>query len=178
MQRRTALTVAPCIETERLVLRGFALDDFEACYAMTADPAVYRHLGGAPVDRAAKWEKFLRAPGWWQLLGYGFWIAQDRASGAVLGEIGYGEFRRAIDPPLADMPEMGWIFASTAHGRGLASEALTAVLAWGDAHIPGPVQCIIDADNAASLRLARRFDFAEVRRAAYARTTVVVLERG
>lgn len=180
MRRRTDLTDAPVITTDRLVLRGFALEDFERCFAITDDPEVYRHIGGVPLSRAAKWEKFLRAPAFWRLLGYGFWLAEERASGQVIGEIGYGEFRRAIEPPLRDMPEMGWIFAREAHGRGLAAEALAAALRWGDAAMPGPVQCVIATGNEGSLRLAARNDFVERRRAAWPGTgggDVAILER-
>jgi RimJ/RimL family protein N-acetyltransferase len=163
MQRRTSLDEAPVIETDRLTLRPFALGDFERSMAITNDPRVHLHLGG-PLEPATKWEKFLRSPAWWKLLGYGFWMAADRETGEVVGELGYGEFRRQIDPPLADMPEMGWIFAHEAHGRGLASEALEA---WGDGIMPGPYQCIIATGNAGSLRLAARHGFAEVRQAAW-----------
>ena len=38
----------PVIETERLLLRGHRLDDFEALAAMWADPAVVRFIGGKP----------------------------------------------------------------------------------------------------------------------------------
>lgn len=179
MQRRTSFDEAPPIETERLKLRAFALDDFERSFAITNDPRVNLHLGG-PLDRAAKWEKFLRAPAWWKLLGYGGWMVENRATGQVIGDIGYGEFRRAIDPPLPDMPEMGWVFAHEAHGRGFAGEALAAVLAWGDREMPGPVQCIVATANEASLRLAHRHGFIEVRRAAWPHAgggEVVVLER-
>lgn len=179
MQRRTSFDEAPMIETERLTLRPFALDDFERSLAITNDPRVHLHLGG-PLNRAQKWEKFLRSPAWWKLLGYGFWMAVDRDTGAVIGEIGYGEFRRQIDPQLTDMPEMGWIFAPEAHGRGLAGEALTAVLAWGDREMPGPCQCIIATGNAASLRLAQRHGFVELRQAPWPHAgggDVAILER-
>ena len=36
----------PVIETERLILRGHRLDDFEGLAAMWADPEVTRYIGG------------------------------------------------------------------------------------------------------------------------------------
>lgn len=168
------------IETERMILRPQVLEDFEAAYAITAQEAVYRYLGGEPITRSVKWEKFTRGPAWWLWLGYGFWAIDDRATGRLVGEIGFGEFMRPIDPPLPDMPEMGWILDPTVHGRGFASEALTAILAWAEAQMPQtPFQCIIDPDNDASLALAAKFGFREVRRSPYGpdRDAIVILER-
>jgi RimJ/RimL family protein N-acetyltransferase len=179
MHRRTPHRTAPRLETDRLVLREFRLEDFERSYEITADAAVHRHLGGAP-SRTVKWEKFLRSPTWWAWLGYGMWLAEERATGRVVGEIGFGEFERDIDPRLPDLPEMGWIFAAETHGRGLAGEALRAALAWGDAELGCGFQCIVAEANAPSLRLADRHGFVEVRRAPFngrADDPVVVLER-
>jgi RimJ/RimL family protein N-acetyltransferase len=159
--RRTALTSAPEIATDRLLLRAATLADFEPCFAMTADPDVGRYIGGAVTERSVKWEKFLRIPAMWTLLGYGFWIVEERATGAVLGEMGFGDFQRTIDPPLPDWPEMGWVFGKAAHGRGIASEAVAAALRWAGEAMPGvPVQAIIDPPNRASCRLAQRMGFA------------------
>jgi RimJ/RimL family protein N-acetyltransferase len=100
-----------------------------------------------------------------------------KQDGAVIGQIGFGEFAREITPPLPDIPEMAWIFAGEAMGQGYGSEALAAVLAWGDAHLGGCFQCIISPENEASMRLAARFGFAEVRRPDYKGEPIAVLER-
>jgi RimJ/RimL family protein N-acetyltransferase len=92
---------------------------------------------------------------------------------------------REMDPPLADVPEMAWVLggvggggSETSLGQGYGSEALAAVLTWGDAHLGMPkYQCIIAPENTPSLRLAARFGFAEIRRATLKDETVVVFER-
>ena len=86
------------------------------------------------------------------------------------------EARRAIDPPLA-LPEMGWTLAPAVHGRGYAREALDAILGWAAGRGIARTTCIIDPDNAPSLRLAARLGYATVRDAAYKGRTVRVLER-
>jgi RimJ/RimL family protein N-acetyltransferase len=169
--------IAPRIETERLILREFRREDFDAFCAMMTDPEVTRHLGGT-LDRAAAWEKFVRSPGFWVLLGYGLWIVEEKESGRIAGNVGFGHFCRAIDPPLPDIPEGAWVLDKWAHGKGFASEALAAVLDWGDANLPNRGYCcIIAPENAPSIRLANRFGFAETRRAMFHGEETVVLER-
>lgn len=169
--------IAPRLETERLILRGFTQGDFAAYWATMRDPQTMHYLGGPIESRATAWEKFLRAPGFWALLGYGLWAVERKADGAVIGQIGYGDFKRDMSPPLPDLPEMAWLLDSKAHGQGYASEALAAVLAWGDVHLSRDVQCIISPDNDASLRLAANHGFTEIRRSPYKDATVIVLGR-
>src|SRR6185437_14332403 len=60
--------------------------------------------------------------------GYGFWAIEEKASGRVVGDIGYMDVKRGLTPTLDGMPEIGWALASDAQVRGYASEALFAVL--------------------------------------------------
>ena len=110
-------------------------------------------IGGQPRSREEVWIRLLRSVGQWTLFGYGAWVLRETATGRLVGDIGLIEARRAIDPAI-DAPEMGWALATPAQGRGYAKEALDAVLAWSDAHGLARTMCIIDPDNAASIRLA------------------------
>ena len=82
--------------------------------------------------------RLLRYGGMWPMLGYGYWAIEEKASGALVGDIGYADFMREMTPPLDGMPEMGWVLASSAHGKGYASEALAAISAWGAALLRRP----------------------------------------
>ena len=79
--------------------------------------------------------RFLRNFGQWQLFGYGYWGLQDKASGRYVGTVGFFQARRAMDLSFGVAPEAGWVLAPVLHRRGLASEALWAAMAWGDANI-------------------------------------------
>ncbi|NJM51432.1 MAG: GNAT family N-acetyltransferase [Sphingomonadales bacterium] len=174
---------APLLETERLILRGHERADFEAIFAMGQDAERTQYKGGPIHSRSAAWEKFLRGPALWMLLGYGMWIVERRSDGAVLGQVGYADFMRDMDPPLPDIPEMAWVLgreaaASDGRGLGYGSEALAAILSWGDTHIAADrYQCIISKDNIASIRLAQKFGFQEIRRTLYKESETIVLER-
>lgn len=170
--------VVPTIETERFLLRGHTLDDFDASLAMWSDPVVTRHVGGRPFTADEVWARLLRYHGHWALLGFGFWAIADRTSGAFLGEVGFADFKRPIEPSFGDTPEMGWSLAQAAHGKGAASEAVAAAAAWGDAHFAHDrTVCIIDPENAASIRVARKCGFVEVRRTALRGSPTIVFER-
>jgi len=165
----------PEIETARLLMRGHKLADFDACAAMWADPVVNRHFGN-PLSSEDAWAKFLRYSGHWAMQGFGFWAVEEKATGAYVGELGFADFKREIVPPLPGVPEAGWILASSMHGRGYASEAMRAALNWIDARVARTV-CIIDPENAASLRVAAKCGYRETGSAVYRDRTAMVLER-
>ncbi len=169
----------PELDTPRLRLRGHTVADFPALLAMAQQPDFYRYLGGKPATPEAVWHRLLRAAGHWALQGYGFWAVEEKASGQCLGAVGLAELRRGIEPETASVtPEIGWVLAPAAHGRGYATEAVTVALAWADAHFAtARTMCIIDPDNVASLRLAARFGYREYARAAYEGGPIVLLER-
>ena len=65
-----------------------------------------------------------------------------------------------------------------AHGQGLASEAVAAAHAWGDARFEGQrTVCMIDPRNDPSLRVAARAGYVEFARTQYRDDEVVLLER-
>lgn len=150
----------PVIETERLRLRGRTLDDFPFIRDMWADPVTTKFIGGSPLTEEASWTKFLRMLGHWPALGFGYWIVEERESGRVVGETGFADFKREIEPSLNGQLEMGWAFAPSFHGRGYAREATRAAVAWGDARFPDKkMSCIISSGNAPSIRVAEKLGF-------------------
>ncbi len=171
------ITSAPSLETERLVLRGHQAGDLDALAAMWSDPAVVRHIGGQPHSRQECWTKLLRYVGHWQLMGFGYWVAVDRASGRFVGELGFADFKRALEPSLEGTPEAGWVLATWAHGRGLATEALSRVMAWGDEQFATATACIIAPTNTASIRVANKVGYEEALRTTYDQRPVILLRR-
>lgn len=168
----------PVIETERLILRGQVPEDFPAFAAMWADPVVTRFIGGVPLSEEEAWAKFMRIAGHWTLLGFGFWAIVDKASGKRIGEAGILDVKREIVPSFHGTPELGWGLLPSAHGKGYATEAVRAIIAWAENHF-GKVRmvCIIDPDNIASLRVAHAVGFREYARTTYKGDPTVLLER-
>ena len=166
---------APTLTTARLTLTGHAAPDLEDCAAMWSDPRVYAMIGGQPRSREDVWIRLLRAIGQWTLFGYGAWVARD-ATGRLIGELGLMETRRAITPSIDATPEVGWTLAGDAQGKGYASEALAAILAWTDTRIPATT-CIIDPANAPSIRLAERLGYRLRTQGTYRDAPILILDR-
>jgi RimJ/RimL family protein N-acetyltransferase len=173
-----AFRTAPILETERLKLRGQRLDDFGACAAMWADPIVTRYIGGHPQTEEESWARFLRYVGHWASLGFGYWVIEDKATGRFVGEIGFADYKRNIEPSISGKPEIGWVLIPAAHGRGYATEAARAVVSWGDAHF-GPIHttCLITPENVASIRIAEKCGYRESHRTTYKGESVIVFVR-
>ncbi|TGY90117.1 N-acetyltransferase [Marinicauda algicola] len=154
------MNLAPRLETERLILRLHRAEDFEASAAMWANPDVVRHIGGQPSPRGEAWMRMLRYPGLWALLGYGYLAIEDKATGRFAGEAGLADFKREMSPSIEAIPEAGWALHPDFHGRGLATEAVGAVLGWADANLDArETCCIIDPGNTASVRVAQKLGF-------------------
>jgi RimJ/RimL family protein N-acetyltransferase len=150
----------PVIHTERLTLRGHRLEDFADCARMWGRPEVTRYIGGKPLTREQVWTILLRYVGHWALLEFGYWAVEDRATGDYLGEVGFADGKRDIEPSLDGMVEMGWVLVPEVHGRGLATEAVRAAQAWLEEHRGAPrTVCLIDPGNAASIRVAEKCGF-------------------
>jgi RimJ/RimL family protein N-acetyltransferase len=143
-----------------------------------SDPVVTRFIGGRPLPREDVWLRLLRYAGSWALLGYGFWLVQDRATGAFVGEVGFHELKRDTKPSFAGTPEVGWGLSPRFQGRGLAREAVEAALAWGDDNIDSDrTVCIIHPENTVSLRLAQHFGFEPQMDVVYKGGTMTLFER-
>ncbi len=169
--------MVPVIETERLRLRGHELRDFDASAAMWGDADVARFIGGKPSTREESWGRLLRYIGHWHALGHGFWLIEEKATGAFVGEGGIGDFKREIEPRI-EAPEAGWALSPGMHGRGYAHEAMSAALAWAEPHFGRTdFVCIIAPENQPSLKLADKLGFSEYARGLYKGETSVMLRR-
>ena len=105
---RKAFHEAPTIESERLVLRGYIVEDFPDMAAAWADPEVVRYIG-RPSTEEESWARFLRNSALWPMLGYGYWAATEKGSGRWIGDVGFADFKREIEPSLKGVPEIGWV---------------------------------------------------------------------
>ena len=168
----------PVIETERLLLRGHSLGDLGPMLVMWTDPEVTRFIGGKPLTRDEVWSRLTRYIGHWAMLGYGYWAVEEKTSGAYIGDIGIADFKRDLDPPLDGRPEVGWSLTPAAHGRGYATEAVNAAIAWGEVHFEhARMVCMISPDNTPSIRVAEKCGFRPYAQVIYKDRPNVLFER-
>lgn len=144
--------VKETLETERLVLRMFRESDTDAYAEMVADPEVMRFLGGGqPVPRAEAWRNMAMILGHWRLRGYGMWAVEEKEGGEMVGRVGC--WRPEGWPGL----EVGWTLRRRFWGRGYATEAARASLAYAfDVLGQTRVISLIAPANVNSVRVAER----------------------
>jgi RimJ/RimL family protein N-acetyltransferase len=140
------------LETERLRLRPFRNQDLDAYAAICADPEVMRYIGtGVILNRMDAWRSMAGILGHWQLLGYGMFAIELKASGELMGRAGF------LDPPGWPGFEVGWLLGRDYWGHGYASEAAVASRDYAFANLKREkIISLIRPDNARSIRVAER----------------------
>ena len=145
---------------------------------MWSDPDVTRFIGGVPSTEQQVWSRMLSYAGHWALLGFGYWAVEEAASGAFIGELGFANFKRDIESDMRDAPEIGWAFAVRAHGKGFASEAVRAAVAWGDERLGATrTVCLMNPENRASIRVAEKCGYREFKSSRFNGKPVLFFER-
>ena len=144
-----ALRDAPVLKTERLVLRPYALKDFDAFADYFASDR--SRFTDGPVSRQEAWDLFCAGAGRWSLTGHGAWTITRGDDDTALGLV---SLNTAIAVP---HPELGWILWQGFEGQGYALEAAKVArdfafgtLGWSDL-ISG-----VHEGNTRSIRLAER----------------------
>jgi len=121
------------LETARLLLRVPEVTDAEALMGIIWDPEVverkqvtlFEPPGG--LELATKnCQEMIRQ---WDLRGYGRWSVVEKATGQVIGCVGFYHPERAW--PGVDL---GWVIHRSRWGLGIATEAAAAALGWAWAH--------------------------------------------
>lgn len=143
----SALTSAPTLETERLVLRPMAQGDWpDYCAMMGSERAVYM---GGPFEPRAAWGMFCHDAAGWALFGVGALMVER--DGATIGQVGINH------GPLFPEPELGWCLYAGHEGHGYATEAAHALRTWSyGAQKVTTLVSYTDADNRASHAVAER----------------------
>ena len=171
-------TPSSILTTTHLTLRPHTRDDFLDSFAMWSDPEVVRYIGGKPFTREEVWARLLRYAGHWALLDYGYWVVRETGSGRFVGEVGFADFQREIEPSLTGTPEMGWALSPAMHGKGYATQAVRAALEWADEKWPGAATaCIVAPENEPSLRVAHKAGYREQLRTTYKGQPTIMFKR-
>jgi len=138
------------IETDRLILRPTAAEDFDGWAELMGDAEASQYIGG-PIPRAAAWRGMATMAGSWALKGFGMFSVIERGTGRWVGRVGPWQ------PEEWPGKEVGWGLVRSAWGRGYAHEAAAATIDWTfDTLGWSEVIHCIDPANAPSQRLAAR----------------------
>ena len=147
------------IETERLLIRPFEPDtDSRAMAGVYCDPEVMRFIpeGTLAGEEAveAQLESYARAQA---ERGFSSWAVVERATGRIVGDVGFGIFG-----PTGDV-ELGYTLARDRWGLGYATEAAKACLDAALTRLDAPrIVAVVDAENEASLRVTERIGMTRI----------------
>lgn len=146
------MAAVPQITTPRLLLREARREDFESFAAIVMDPERLERA-----DRRTAWRIFNAGLGQWLMDGIGHWAVIERTTGAFVASV--GAFHREPLPGPCDPSEveLGWSVARPFRGRGLATEAARAVVAYVfETRRAAHVVAHVDHDNPSSIRVAEK----------------------
>jgi RimJ/RimL family protein N-acetyltransferase len=141
------------LETNRLILRMWREDDFEAYARICADPEVMRYLNkdGKPLTRSETWRQLAFLVGHWHLRGYGHWAVEEKASGNLAGRIGF------LNPEGWPDFEIGWTLGRQYWGKGYAIEGARRALEYAFTELKREhVISLIRPANQGSINVAER----------------------
>ena len=140
------------IITRRLLLRMFCEADFESYFRLWDDPDVMQYLGdGKVMSRQESWRNMAMHVGHWALRGHGMFAVDERASGQLIGRVGF------YSPEGWHGVELGWAVGKQFMGRGYATEAARRCIDYAFTELSlDRLVSSIQADNVRSIRVAER----------------------
>jgi RimJ/RimL family protein N-acetyltransferase len=145
------------IDTGRLILRRFTLDDVPALYQLCSRPEIIRYAQSTPLASIEEAREFMQAAPFrdYATYGYGRFACVWKESGAVIGFSGL-----KYVPEIADT-ELGYRFFPEFWGMGLATEAGRASIDFARSDLGlKRLVAMVHPDNVASASVLAKLGFA------------------
>ena len=140
----------------RLLLRGWRDGDIEPYARLCADPEVMRFIGdGSTLTRGQSEKQISRFIRHWDERGFGLWAMEEKETGTFVGFAGLAHQEDWAEGE--HKTEVGWRLGREFWGRGLATEAARAGVAYGFETLGlERIISIIQPGNTASRRVAEK----------------------
>jgi ribosomal-protein-alanine N-acetyltransferase len=142
------------LETERLLLRRFVLEDLDSLFAMYSDPEVTKHIPDAPRSyEEARQELEWHMDGHPKHPDLGLWATIHKESGRFIGRCGLLRWR--LDR--RDEVEVAFALSREYWGQGLVTEAARGIVQYAfDSLKLSRLVCLIEEGNQASVKVATK----------------------
>lgn len=159
------------IETNRLLLRPYSMNDLDFFTSLWADPKVVRYIGeGVTRDRGEAEERLQRIIVGYES-GYGLLAASHKTEKRLVGHVGL--VRQEVDGKREI--ELGYWLACEFWGQGLATEAALALRDHAfDVLGRNRIISLIQPGNAASIAVAERVGMKLERQATFKGQSVCI----
>ena len=144
------------LETDRLSLRKFVVEDAPFIFKLVNDPSWLRFIGDRGVHSLEDAQKYiLNGPmSSYERFGFGLYMVQSKAGEVPLGMCGLikRDFMQDVDIGYAFLPEF-W-------GYGYAYEAALATLEYGKSAFGlKRIVAVVSPDNVSSIKLLKKLGF-------------------
>jgi ribosomal-protein-alanine N-acetyltransferase len=116
------------LKTPRLDLREFEVDDALFFYELNNDPLVVAYTGDLPFESVAASRRFIKKYDHYSKHGYGRWMVILRKTGEPIGFCG---LKKHHDGYI----DLGYRIIQSEWGKGYATEAAQACVAYGFSHL-------------------------------------------
>ncbi len=143
------------IQTDRLTLRKFNLNDKELVVALLKDADFMSYSPTGAMNQEQAEIKFTQLLSAFQNHGVGKFVVIEKASGDVIGYCGIASFEYKNQ----SVVELGYRLKLAARGKGYAVEASMAVLDFAKQRQFSSVLALTELDNAASQHILFKLGF-------------------
>lgn len=113
------------LETKRLALREFNIDDAEHFYHLNSNPNVIRYTGNSAFKNIEEARSFLENYSDYQKNGFGRWAVIEKSSGEFLGWCGL-KYNEKLDET-----DIGFRFFEHFWNKGFATESAVGCIDYG-----------------------------------------------
>ena len=146
-------TSVKVLETPRLILRRFSLEDAAFILELVNDPAWLEHIGDRKVRTLEDARVYLRkgALAMYERVGFGLYAVTLRTSGESIGTCGL------VKRDTLEDVDIGFAFLPQHRGQGFALESAAAVLEYGKTVVGlKRIVAIVSAANHRSIRILEK----------------------
>ena len=152
------------IDTRRLILRRFTLDDLQAFHQLTSRPEIIRYAQSKPVASLEDALEMMKSAPFhdYATYGYGRFACVWKETGDVIG------FSGVKFVPEISETELGYRFFPEYWGKGLATEAGQASIEFARSDLGlKRLVAMVHPDNVASARVLAKLGFSVEKKLSY-----------
>lgn len=144
------------LETERLKIREFSMQDMDALYELYRQPHITDDIEPLYAYEQEKLYQESYIKNIYGFYGYGMWLVFEKSTGELIGRAGLEYHEYCEENEL----ELGYVISPKVWRRGYATEACTAIMRYAkDVLCMEKILCRVSPKNRASLLFLQKLGF-------------------
>ena len=143
-------------KTERCIIRELSLGDLDALFDLYVDEEITKYTEGLYSYEEEQEFQIAYINNMYRFYGYGMWLVFSKETGELIGRAGLEHREYNGETEL----ELGYVIGTKFQRQGYATEVCQQIIEIAKAMTDFPrINCLIDAGNIASFRLAEKLGF-------------------